>query len=155
MMRKLIVAGFALLLALPATAQQQKPGQPPPEPSGPSTLNKEDVQGGERTELMLQMMDYTLPYKDGQTIHYQDETTGEEVGFAHRMGLKITFFDKNDHFIGEAIRRTQAVTAYFDADGNFLGTRVYQQQTALRRHINVKPRPGEAARARPSGDAPQ
>lgn len=146
-MRTFVIAGLAsLLLATPALAQPR----PAPDPAaGARSLLRPEQQNPttDKMALMLDFMELTLPYVDYQVVHYKDARTGEELGTAKRLGLRITFRNAQGDYIGKAERRSQAKTAYFDSEGNFLGIRVYQLQTAIKKNVVV--RPGDAARQRP------
>lgn len=129
-MRTVILLSCLVLTNLwldPAPAQQQPADQravlPPPSKNDRLELQEPETQAAEDA---AQIMDRTLPFRDGQTLRY---FSGDGVleGYARRQRLTIRFYDANDKFIGKAERVSQTATQYFAADGSFLGRRINQR----------------------------
>ncbi|HEV2173459.1 MAG TPA: hypothetical protein VGR71_07825 [Nitrospira sp.] len=67
------------------------------------------------------IMALPLPYLDKQFIYYRDDSGQRTGAYAVRRSLRVYFYDKDNVPIGTAIRRSQAVTSYFDPNGSYLG----------------------------------
>lgn len=108
---RLVAAGLLFLLAVPAWAQSN--------PVLMGCLYPKDVP--ERQAAAEAVMALPLPYLDKQFIHYKDGNGQPTGAYAVRRSLRIYFYDKNDVLMGTAIRRSPAVTSYFDPDDSYLG----------------------------------
>ncbi len=107
---KLVAAGLLSLLASPSLAQ-----------SDPGLMRCIYPQNGPEQAAAEKIMAFPLPYLDKEFIYYRDDS-GLPIGsYAVRRSLRIYFYDKNNALMGTAIRRSQAVTSYFDPTGNYLG----------------------------------
>jgi hypothetical protein len=124
---------LALLLAAPlgaARAQNQPKTTDQVETEDPQTTAAEDAQI---------IMTRSLPFLDGQVVRYFSDK-GEFEGEARRRGLVIRFYDPSGVYLGRAQRVTQAVTAYYAADGGYLGQRV-NQRLVLKRAVTTSNAP--------------
>jgi len=84
----------------------------------------------------VDIMSRTLPFKHGQTLRYYNEK-GELQGYAQRTRLTIRFYDPDGALVGRAVRISQGATAYYDADGRYLGRRYHKKQTTRSRVTTV------------------
>lgn len=87
------------------------------------------------------IMPLGLPYFDREFVYYRDGN-GERTGaYAVRRSLRIYFYDKNHVAMGTAIRRSPAVTSYFEPNGTYLGS-CTNHKLLLRDEGPIAPRPG-------------
>jgi hypothetical protein len=125
----LLLSCFVLTLACfdLAAAQNRTPDNGQGKPGKTDRIEKEDSDTETQAQQdAAQIMDRTLPFRDGQTLRYY---SGDGVleGWARRRELTITFYDANGTLIGRAKRVSQAATQYFAADGSYLGRRINQR----------------------------
>jgi hypothetical protein len=144
-MRTPILAAVALLAAVPsAVAQPTQPTPPPQEP--PPQLRQEpqrqlpdrlDPDPDAPQQEGRTIMDWPLPFRDGQILHYWDDQ-GRLAGFAVRHRLTIDFYDAEGRPLGRAQRVSQIATRYFDQNGLYLGRRLHRK---LVTQSDVRPKP--------------
>jgi hypothetical protein len=125
----LLLSCLVLMIAPlhPAQAQQQIQDQGQTKPGKTDRVEKEDSDTETPAQAdAAQIMDRTLPLRDGQTLRYY---SGDGVleGWARRRQLTITFYNADGTLIGRARRVSQAATQYFAADGSYLGRRINQR----------------------------
>jgi hypothetical protein len=110
-----------------ALAQQRTQDDARGKPGKTDRVEKEDSDTETQAQQdAAQIMDRTLPFRDGQTLRYYSGD-GALEGWARRHQLTITFYDADGTFIGRAKRVSQAATQYFAADGSYLGRRINQR----------------------------
>lgn len=107
---RLIYATLLCLLSVAAAAQSD------PSLAGCVYPNTPPEQG-----MAEKIMTLPLPYLDKQFLYYRDDSGAPTGSYAVRRALHIYIYDKNNVLMGTAIRRSSATTAYFDADGSYLG----------------------------------
>jgi hypothetical protein len=140
-MRKplLAAAAIALLAAAQALAQpaQQTP-QPQPRPEPPRQLpDRLEVDPDAPPQEGQTIMDWPLPFRDGQILHYYDDQ-GRLAGFAVRHKLTIYFYGGDGRALGRAQRVSQIATRYFDQNGTYLGRRLHRK---LVTQTDIRPNP--------------
>ncbi len=107
---RVIAAGLVCLLALPSLAR-----------ADPGLMGCVYPESVAEQAVAEKIMALALPYRDKQFIYYRDDNGQPNGSYAVRRSLRIYFYDKNNVLMGTALRRSQAVTSYFDPNGRYVG----------------------------------
>lgn len=107
---RFIAASLLCLLTVPSLAQ-----------SNPGLRGCIYPKNVPEQEVAEKIMALGLPYLDKELIRYRDGSGQPSGSYAVRRSLRIYFYDKNDLLMGTAIRRSPALTSYFDPNGSYLG----------------------------------
>jgi hypothetical protein len=108
---RLAVAGLLWFLSTPSLAQSSD--------GLAGCVYPKDVPEQAAAEKIMPL---GLPYFDKQFVYYRDGNGQRTGAYAVRRSLRIYFYDKDDVLMGTAIRRSQAVTSYFEPGGTYLGS---------------------------------